>query len=146
MHQGRRGIVLDLQDLGYAIVQTAHNFGAVAVVGGAASMVYMAPQPVLLQRKFAWLVGLGWGTQALSGLIFGAISYHFYGKLPDIHGIAVAALSVKMICAAFGLALVALHFRYAGSWAGARSHVVWKMLLMLGATALTAAAFMRWFS
>ena len=89
---------MDLQDLGYAIVQVVHNFGAAAVVGGAAFMLYMAPQPAPLQRKLAWLIGFGWGTQALSGMVFGAISYYYYGKFPDIHDIAIAALAVKMLC------------------------------------------------
>ncbi|MDP2760267.1 MAG: hypothetical protein Q8O64_07660 [Sideroxyarcus sp.] len=138
--------MIDLQNLGYAIVQVVHNFGATAVVGGAAFMLYMAPQPVPLQRKFAWLVGFGWGTQALSGMAFGAISYHYYGKFPDIHSIAIAALVVKMLCAVLGLSTVALYLRYADGWAGRQRHVVWRILFALGATALSAAAFLRWFS
>lgn len=138
--------VIDMQDLGYALVQVMHNFGAVAVVGGSVFMLYMAPQPVPMQRKFAWLVGVGWGTQALSGMAFGAISYYYYGKFPDIHGIAVAALAVKMLCAVSGLAVVALYLRYAHGWADRQRHMAWQILFALGATALTAAAFLRWFS
>ena len=137
--------MIDLQNLGYAIVQVVHNFGAVAVVGGAAFMWYMAPQPALIQRKFVWLVGFGWGTQALSGMVFGAISYYYYGKFPDIHGIAVAALVDKMLCAVSGLAMVALYL-YANGWADRQRHITWQMLFALGAIALTAAAFLRWFS
>ena len=138
--------MMSLQNLGYAIVQVAHNFGAVAIVGGAAFMLFMAPQPAPLQRKFVWLVGIGWGTQALSGMAFGAISYYYYGKFPDIHGIAIAALAVKMLCAASGLSLVALYLRYADGWTGRQRHIAWKILFALGASALTAAAFLRWFS
>ena len=138
--------MIDLQDLGYAIVQVVHNFGAAAVVGGAAFMLYMTPQPAPLQRKFAWLVGFGWGTQALSGMVFGAISHYYYGKFPDIHGIAIAALLVKMLCATSGLATVALYLRYADGWADRQRHVAWQILFALGATALTSAAFLRWFS
>jgi len=137
---------MSLQDLGYALVQVAHNFGAVAIVGGAAFMLFMAPQPGSMQRKFAWLVGLGWGTQALSGMAFGAISYHYYGSFPDIHGIAIAALAVKMLCVASGLFLVALYLRYAGNWPDQRRHNAWLILFTLGAIALTSAAFLRWFS
>lgn len=137
---------MSLQDLGYAIVQVAHNFGAVAIVGGAAFMLYMAPQPVTLQRKFIWLVGIGWGIQALTGMAFGAISYYYYGKFPDIHGIAIAALAVKMLCAVSGLSIVALYLGYAGGWADRQRHMVWQILFALGATALAAAAFLRWFS
>ena len=138
--------MIDLQNLGYAAVQVMHNFGAAAVVGGAAFMLYMAPQPVLIQRKFAWLVGFGWGIQGLSGMMFGAISYYYYGKFPDIHSIAIAALVVKMLCAVLGLSTVALYLRYADGWAGRQRHVVWRILFALGATALSAAAFLRWFS
>lgn len=138
--------MIDPQNLSYAIVQVVHNFGAAAVVGGAAFMWYMAPQPASLQRKFAWLVGFGWGAQALSGMVFGAISYHYYGKFPDIHSIAIAALVVKMLCAVLGLSMVALYLRYADGWADRQRHLAWQMLFALGATALTAAAFLRWFS
>lgn len=135
-----------LQDLGYAVVQVAHNFGAVAVVGGAAFMLYMAPQPAPLQRKLAWLVGSGWGAQVLSGMAFGAISHYYYGKFPDIHGIAIVALIVKMLCAVSGLSMVALYLRYADGWAERQRHIAWQILFSLGAIALTAAAFLRWFS
>lgn len=136
----------DLQDLGYALVQVAHNFGAVAVVGGAAFMLYMAPQPAPLQRKFVWLVGFGWGTQVLSGMVFGAISHYYYGKFPDIHDIAIAALVVKMLCAVSGLSMAVLYLRQADGWTDKQRYIAWQTLFALGATALTAAAFLRWFS
>jgi hypothetical protein len=138
--------MMTLQNLGYAIVQVVHNFGAVAIVGGAAFMVFTAPQPATLQRKFAWLVGSGWGAQALSGMAFGAISYYYYGKFPDIHGIAIAALAIKMLCAVSGLSTVALYLRYAGGWSDRQRHTAWQFLFTLGAIALTCAAFLRWFS
>lgn len=137
---------MDLQNLGYALVQVVHNFGAATVVGGAAFMLYTAPQPAPLQRKFAWLVGSGWGAQVLSGMMFGAISHYYYGKFPDIHNIAIAALAVKVLCAVSGLAMVALYLRYADGWADRQRHVAWQILFALGATALAAAAFLRWFS
>ena len=116
------------------------------LVGGSAFMLYMVPQPASLQRKFAWLVGFGWSAQVLSGIGFGAISHYYYGKFPDIHGIAIAALVIKILCAVSGLAMVALYLRHADSWADRQRHVAWHILLTLGATALTAAAFLRWFS
>ncbi len=115
-------------------------------MGGATFMLYMAPQPAPLQRNFAWLVGFGWGTQALSGMAFGAISHYYYGTFPDIHGIAIPAMIVKMLCAVSGLAMVALYLRYAEGWADRQRHIAWQILFALGATALTAAAFLRWFS
>lgn len=138
--------MLDLQSLGYAIVQVVHNFGAAAIVGGAAFMLYMAPQPAPLQRKFAWLVGFGWGAQVLSGMAFGAISHYYYGKFPDIHDTAIVALVIKILCAVSGLSMVALYLRYADGWTGRQRHLAWKILFALGAGALTSAAFLRWFS
>lgn len=138
--------MIDLQNLGYAAVQVAHNFGAADVVGSAAFMLYMAPQPVPLQRKFAWLAGFGWGTQVLSGMAFGAISHYYYGKFPDIHAIAIAALMVKVLCAVSGLSMVALYLRYADDWTDRQRHIAWQILFVLGVIALTAAAFLRWFS
>lgn len=138
--------MIDLQDLGYALVQVVHNFGAATVVSGAAFMMYMKPQSASLQRKFAWLVGFGWGTQVMSGMAFGAISHYYYGAFPDIHGIAIAALAVKMLCAFSGLAMVALYLRYAEGRADRQRHVAWQILFALGAIALSAAAFLRWFS
>lgn len=136
----------DLQDLGYAIVQVVHNFGAVAVVGGAVPGLYAAVQSAPLLRKFAWLTGFGWATQALSGASFGAISYYYYGRFPDIHGIAIAALMVKMLCAAAGLTTVAWYLRHADNWTDRRRHAAWRLLAVLGATAMASAAFLRWFS
>lgn len=138
--------MIDLQNLAYAVVQVVHNFGAATVVGGAAFMLLTAPQPASLERRFAWLTGFGWGAQVLSGMGFGAISHYYYGKFPDIHDLAIAALIVKILCAMSGLAVVMLYLRYADGWAVKQRHVAWQTLFALGGTALTAAAFLRWFS
>jgi hypothetical protein len=87
--------VIALENLDYTLVQVVHNFGAAAIVGGSVFALYPATQVVAVQRKLAWLVGAGWAIQALSGMGFAAVSYYFYGKLPDIHGIALAALLNK---------------------------------------------------
>ncbi|MDH4284881.1 MAG: hypothetical protein OEV35_06140 [Gallionellaceae bacterium] len=134
-----------LQDFGYAMVQVVHNFGAVAVVGGAIAGLY-AEKPGSLRRKFAWLTGIGWAAQASSGAGFGAISYYYYGQFPDIHGIAIAALIVKMLCAATGFVTAAFYLRYAASWPIRMQRAAWQLLVVLGTVALTAAAFLRWFS
>lgn len=135
-----------LQDFGYALVQVVHNFGAVAVVGGAIGGLYTEKLSASLQRKFAWLTGIGWAAQAASGAAFGVISYYYYGQFPDIHGIAIAALVIKMLCAATGFVTAAFYLRYAASWPARRQRTAWQLLVVLGATALTAAAFLRWFS
>ncbi len=138
--------MVDLQNLSYALVQVVHNFGAAAVVGGAALMLLVTPPVRSLQNKIAWIVGGGWLAQILSGIGFAVVSYTGYGTLPDIHGIAVAALYIKILCASGGVILSFMLLRHAGGWSDKRCRSAWQMLLALGVVALTSAAFLRWFS
>jgi len=138
--------MIAMEDLYYAVVQVVHNFGATAVVGGAVFALYPATQTAALQRKLAWMVEFGWTAQVMSGMGFAAISYYFYNKPPDIHGIAMAALLIKMLCAVSGFGIVTIYLRYSAAWAVGRRQLAWLMLVALGLTALTAAAFLRWFS
>lgn len=134
------------ENLNYAIVQLAHNFGAAAVVGLAIFALYPAAQPAPVQRRFAWLVGLSWAVQALSGMGFGAVSYYYYEKFPDLSGVAFAALLIKILCAAGGIGMAVLYLRRAAGWPEERRRAAWKLLGTLGVTALAAAAFLRWFA
>lgn len=137
---------MDLQNLAYALTQVVHNFGAVTVVGGALygrSLPGAAPSA---QQRMVWLVLVAWTVQAVSGAGFGAISYAYYGQLPDIHGVASAALYLKMTCVFTGLLLAMSMLRNQPRWPGARQAMVWSGQALLGVVALTAAAFLRWFS
>lgn len=134
-----------LQDFLYALTQTAHNFGAVAVTAGAIFARWPARQSPAIQQRLAWLVLAGWGVQAASGATLGGISLAFHGRFPDIHGIALAALLLKMACAATGFVLAAAYLRFAAQWPGRRQNAVWSLLVLLAMTALSAAAFLRWF-
>jgi len=136
---------LDLQSLLYALIQVAHNFGAVAVVGGA----LLARWPIHLdaaQRPLAWLVLVGWTIQVLSGASFGAVSMAYYGQFPDLHGIAIVALLVKIACVATGFVVTIGWLRHSSEWDEVRRQRSWNLLAALAVTALTAAAFLRWFS
>lgn len=135
---------MDWQNLAYAVVQVVHNFGAVAVVGGAVGALWRGPHGP--RRALAWTVLAGWAAQAASGAAFGAVSWLSYGRLPDIHGIAVAALLLKMACAAAGFVLAAGYLLRGTRWAPPVQQRVWRALALLGVAALTAAAFLRWFS
>jgi hypothetical protein len=135
---------LDLQNLAYALTQVAHNFGAVTVVA-APLYVVGAGRPVR-ERRMLWLVLSGWLVQFASGALFGLVSLHFYGQFPDIHGIAVAALSVKLVCASVALVLVLVSLRLRTPRGARQAPLTWRVLAALGMTALTAAAFLRWFS
>jgi len=134
-----------VQNLIYALNQVVHNFGAAAVIGFAGyGLLRRAQQGPALRSVYLGLV-IAWAVQGATGVGFGITSLAFYGKLPDIHGVAVAAVSVKMVCVALGLVIAFIGFR---------KHAVVQTLssffpiasLVLAATSLSAAAFLRWFS
>ncbi len=137
---------MQLENLSYAVTQVIHNFGAVAVVGGAFFALKAKPDQLQLQNCMAWLVLIAWGAQGGSGVIFGAISFYFYDEFPDLHAVAISALVIKVVCAAIGFVLAALYLRSAAKWSEKGRHRAWHVLTGLGATALTSAAFLRWFS
>ena len=138
---------MDAQDLAYALNQVVHNFGAVAVTAGAATGRWRrsrVSEPI--DRRVAWLTLAGWAAQGASGATFAAISYATYGRLPDIHGIALAALSLKIACAVLGFGLSALYVARDPAWSERRRRATWTALLVCAMLALGAAAFLRWFS
>ena len=132
------------QNLAYAAIQVAHNFGAVAVAGGSLAAVRFRSMDT--RRKLAWLALAGWGTQAVSGAAFGAVSYYFYHRFPDISGVATTALEIKMACVAIGFLLLAAYLFRSNNWGMARMNTLWIASSALAVTALASAAFLRWFS
>jgi hypothetical protein len=137
---------MDWQNLSYAAIQVVHNFGAVAVVGSALAALWVPSGPVGMRQALAWIMLGGWAAQVASGGAFGAVSWLYYGHFPDIHGIAVAALLLKIGCAAAGFMLAAAYLYRGASWSEPAQQATWRVLATLAATALTAAAFLRWFS
>jgi hypothetical protein len=140
----------DAHNLAYSAIQIVHNFGAVATVGGSFAAMQVS---VEARWKLAWLVMGGWTTQAVSGPAFGMASYYFYGKFPDIAGIAITALTIKIVCVALGFLLVAAwlcpcarYFPSCANCAERYEKLVWPASALLASTALTAAAFLRWFA
>ncbi len=132
------------QNLAYTAVQILHNFGAVAAVGG--SIAAAVNESADTRKKLAWLTLGGWGTQAASGAVFGMVSFFFFHRLPDIAGVAVIALVIKILCAATGFLLVAAYLFRGADWAEMTKNRVWYTSSILSAIALSAAAFLRWFS
>lgn len=133
---------MELDNALYALAQIAHNFGAVAVIGlPLAALRYNAPADML--RKVYMLTLAAWLVQIASGVGFGMVSYFVVGELPQIHGLALAALVTKIICAVLSIAIFAL------ALVGVRA-VSYRMALAggagLGALALFCAAVLRWFS
>lgn len=135
---------MDLQNLSYAAIQVVHNFGAVAVVGS--TFYALWPGLAGMRKLLAWIALVGWAAQAASGGAFGAVSLLYYGRFPDIHGIAIAALLIKIACAAAGFMLAAAYIHSGIGWSERARQATWRALAVLAVTALTAAAFLRWFS
>ena len=135
-----------MQNFIYALIQVIHNFGAATVVGTAASALWLVRGDAAVQHRLALLAAVAWAVQAASGASFGATTYYFEGHLPDIHGIAVDALLVKIICAVAGFILAVTYVRSDSGWAKDRQLLAWRVLLATGIVALCSAAFLRWFS
>ncbi|HUW76686.1 MAG TPA: hypothetical protein VMV70_08385 [Gallionella sp.] len=135
-----------MQNLIYALIQVIHNFGAVTVVGTAAAAIWLTHGNAGVRHRMSYLMALAWAVQAASGLMFGAITYYFEKHLPDIHGVAVDALLVKIGCAAAGFILAVAYIRFNSGWSAKKQLLAWRALLALGAIALACAAFLRWFS
>ena len=135
-----------MQNLVYACIQVVHNFGAAAIVGSAAVALWAVRGNAAVWHRLAWLLAVVWAVQAASGAGFGVATFYFEGHLPDIHGIAVIALLIKMACALTGFVVAAAYIRWHAGWDAEKQLFAWRASFMLGATALTAAAFLRWFS
>ena len=71
--------------------------------------LWFKPAPPVL-RKMAWLTLLAWLVQSASGAGFGTVSFFQEGELPQIHHLALAALCVKIACAALAVTLLTVHF------------------------------------
>jgi hypothetical protein len=99
-------------------VQVVHNFGAADIERGSVFALYRGDAS---RRGPAHAGMAGWrrvGGPGTERHGFAVVSYYFYGKLPDIHGIALAALLIKMLrcCGAESdLQLQVFHARCKGS-------------------------------
>ena len=128
------------QNLSYALVQVLHNFGAVAAAGGSLAAVGFPER----RTRMAKIALAGLATQGASGALFGAVSHYYYGRFPDISGIAMQALEIKIACVIAGCLLLSAwlftdRIRDYGT-------SVCTAALLLSTTALAAAAVLRWFS
>lgn len=133
------------ENLAYALTQVVHNFGATAVLGGAVFALWPVFRPQDA-RQFAWLILLAWATQIASGAGFGLTSLYYYGETPDLSRIAMAALVVKVVAAISGFLVAAFYLIRGREWSSTCVKQVFRMLAALAVIALTAAAFLRWFS
>jgi hypothetical protein len=132
------------QNLSYAAIQVVHNLGAVAVVGGSLGALRLREKTG--RGQLAYLALAGWLTQAASGATFGMVTYHYHQRLPDIAGIAAYALGIKMVCATLGILMLAAYLWRGKHWTEQGGNRVWLVSSALALTALSAAAFLRWYS
>jgi hypothetical protein len=131
---------MQLDNALYALVQIAHNFGAMAAIGlPLAALRYRAAEPTKIYRSTlaAWMV------QIASGFGFGLVSYFVVEELPQISGLAFVALCVKILCAALAVVLAAMLLVKKGAIS---DRAALASLTALGALALFSAAILRWFS
>jgi hypothetical protein len=135
-----------VQNFIYALIQVAHNLGAATVVGTAVAALGLVRGNAMVQHRLALLLAVAWAIQAASGMLFGATTYLYERQLPDIHGIAVDALLIKIICALAGFILAVVYVKLNSGWDMNKQLLAWRVSLVLGVVALSSAAFLRWFS
>ena len=134
-----------MTNLIYTLLQIVHNFGAAAVVGGPALVYWLGRDNDAIQRRMAWLVVSGATAQLASGVGFGLASHFIKGQLPELEGVALIALVVKIICVTSSLVLMLRHLFRAEGVVSRPHRSVWLATLALGSIALAAAAFLRWY-
>lgn len=134
-----------MQNLTYALIQLLHNFGAAAVIGIPVYALIVGHEGRGRHRAFA-AIGAAWLVQLATGFGFGVASLAFYGHLPDIHGVAIVALFIKIACTFMALAIILLFWKKGRTYTPRGVSMIWVIWLLLGAIALSSAAFLRWFS
>lgn len=135
-----------MQNFIYALIQVLHNFGAVTVVGTAASALWLVRSNAAVQHLLAVLAVVAWVIQAVTGVLFGVSTFYFENHLPDIHGIAVSALLIKIACASSGFVVSFVYVKRDSVWTATKRLFAWRASMILGMIALSSAAFLRWFS
>jgi hypothetical protein len=133
-----------MENLIYTLVQIAHNFGAVAVVGSPAVGWWLESKNIMANR-LALLALLGWFVQGATGIGFAIISQSLKGALPEVTGIALAALLIKVSSTAIGFTLTVVLWRKGSRWSVRGRRLAWQIMLAFSTAALMAAAFLRWY-
>jgi hypothetical protein len=135
-----------VQNFIYALIQVIHNFGAVTVVATGATALWLVAGNAAVKHRLILLLAWAWGIQLASGMLFGMTTFWFESHLPDIHGIAVDALLIKIFCALAGFILAISYVKLQAGWTTGKQRLAWRTSFALGLVALSSAAFLRWFS
>ena len=133
-----------MQNLLYALIQSVHNLGAVTIVAVSAYGLFFSLGRY--KRLLAAVLSLAWGVQGVTGATFGLTTFYYYHQLPDIHGVAIVALVIKVICVALGFSVAVIYTFWYSEISPALDRMLWALLFFLGLLALSSAAFLRWFS
>ena len=133
------------ENLAYALTQVLHNFGAAALVGGSVFWLWPLPRQEYA-RPFVWIILAAWCAQLISGVLFGVTSLYYYGEPPDLSSVAMAALVIKVCSAAAGFLLGVWYLARGKDWGWGQVKRLFQSQVGLAVLALTAAAFLRWFS
>jgi hypothetical protein len=133
-----------MENVLYTLVQIVHNFGAVAVVGSPAVGWWLERKNIVTYR-LALLALLGFFVQGATGIGFAIISQSLKGALPEVTGIALAALLIKVSSTAIGFTLTVVLWRKGSQWRTRGRMLAWQMMLLFSTAALMAAAFLRWY-
>ena len=132
-------------DFIYTCVQLVHNFGAVTVVGSPAMALWLGDDDKATQHRLAWIMVLGWVAQGASGAGFGITSFYLKGHIPDVGGIALVALLVKIACALTGFLLAVIYLRAGSAWSARGQLLLRQVMLGFAVIAFSSAAFLRWY-
>ncbi len=133
-----------MENLIYTWLQIVHNFGAVAVVGSPAMGWWLERKNVVAYR-LALLALFGWFVQGATGIGFALTSYSLKGAVPEVTGIALAALLTKVSSTVIGVTIAAILWRKGSRWSARSRTFAWQMMLAFSTAALMAAAYLRWY-
>ena len=133
-----------MENLTYTIVQILHNFGAVTVFGSPIAGWWLERKNFAVHR-LTLLALLGWMAQGATGIGFALTSYTFKGAIPEVTGIALGALLIKVFSTLIGFVAAILIFRKGRQWKSQSRIRIWQSMLFLAFSAMTAAGFLRWY-
>jgi hypothetical protein len=133
-----------MENLIYTWIQIAHNFGAVAVVGSPA-MGWWLERKNIAANRLALVALLGFFVQGATGIGFAITSYSLKGAVPEVAGIALAALLVKVSATVIGFLAAAILWKKSPQWLVRRKILIWQIMLVFSIAALMGAAVLRWY-
>ena len=134
-----------MTDLIYTLIQLGHNFGALAVTGIPVAALARESAGGTFSRRLSWWLVAAWALQAASGSGFALASWKLKGALPEVEGIALAALIVKIAATVLGLGLATIAAARSSRWTASGRRTIYHLEIVVALVPLAAAAFLRWY-